>query len=422
MNIQLFNPPVFYYSGFHYRMLPTMSLPTLSAVFNKAGHHCEVVDLEALQISPDQVRERMTQQKGRWADVIGLTALTITKRGLRETIAAIRDAGFEGRIMVGGVLAKLEPETVLGYGADLVVIGECEGNIVQLVESGAVGIHKGEPMDLDRLPQPDWEHHNPAPKDYIGNTSLLRPNPGITMWTRGCPYSCIFCSNIVFGGKPTRYRKSVDIGIEMRHLKEIGCERIYVYDDELVGTKIPDGWMEDIADWMEPLKLMWVTQGRCSKKFITPELMRTVKRAGCQVIFWGVESFSQRILDAVHKHTTPDDIWHTLRVARDAGIENAVFTMIGNYTETEEDLAITRDALAKAYNEGLIQYRQTTVCTPMPGTELQRIYEEKGWYTEPPDGGRQMLQVTQPTHWLSAQQINDWLIRYAEACPPGIPA
>lgn len=422
MNIQLLSPPIFYYSGFNYRMLPTMSLPALSAIFNQAGHHCEVVDLEALQITPDQVKERMIQQKGRWADVIGLTALTITKRGLRETIAAIREAGFEGVIMVGGVLAKLEPETIIGYGADLVVIGECEGNIVSLLESGARGIQQGEVMDIDLLPLPDWEHHNPAPKSYIGNTSLLRPYPGIAMWTRGCPYSCIYCSNIIFGGRQTRYRKPAMVDAEMRKLKEIGCERIYVYDDELVGTKQPDGWMEEIADRIEPLGLMWVTQGRCSMKYITPSLMANVKRAGGQVVFWGVESFSQKVLDAVHKHTNPESIWHTLRVSREAGIDNAVFTMIGNYTETEDDLQITYDALKKAYADGLIQYRQTTVCTPMPGTEMQSIYEKNGWYTEPPDGGRQMLQVTQPTPWLTGNQINYWLEKFAEACPPGIPA
>ena len=120
----------------------------------------------------------------------------------------------------------------------------------------------------------------------------------------------------------------------------------------------------------------WVTQGRCNKRYITPELMADVKRAGCRTIFWGVESFSEKVLKAVKKHTTTEDIWHTLRVSRDAGIENGIFTMIGNYMETEEDLAMTRDAIAKAYQEGIIQYRQTTYCDAMEGTEFAEIQKQ----------------------------------------------
>ena len=48
MNIQLFNPPNFYYSGLYYRMMPPLGLPIISTLLGKAGHHVEVVDLEAL--------------------------------------------------------------------------------------------------------------------------------------------------------------------------------------------------------------------------------------------------------------------------------------------------------------------------------------------------------------------------------------
>jgi len=206
----------------------------------------------------------------------------------------------------------------------------------------------------------------------------------------------------------------------MRDLHRRGVRRVFVYDDELVGTRLPDGWMREIADGIEDLGLMWVTQGRCSKKHITPELMRDMKRAGCKAIFWGVESFSEKVLKAVKKAQTADDIWHTLRVARDAGIENGAFTMIGNYQETEDDLEITAEALGQAYREGLIQYRQTTVCTGMPGTELERIQRAEGWWVDPPQGGRQMLQINSETPWLTKEQIAYWQQRFADVCPVAI--
>lgn len=420
MNIQLFIPPVWYYGDMHFRMLPTLGLPILASVLKQAGHYVEVVDLEALGVTPGMLRERFAAQKSAWPDVVGFTGLYIAAQGLRECIRALRDAGFRGKIAVGGAFATMKPSEPLLYGADLVVTGECEGNVVELLENGT-GIQAGRPARIEDIPIPDWDHFRPHIKDYYGNMAMLRPNPGISMWARGCPYSCIFCSNNVFGHQATRRRPPAKIQTEMEDLKKRGCRHIYVYDDELFGTKQPLGWMKEIADRIQALGLMWVTQGRCSKKFITPELMADARRAGCKAIFWGVESFSQRVLDAMKKHLTPADIWHTLRVAREAGIENGIFTMIGNYQETENDLQETYTALRDAYNEDLIQYRQTTICTVMPGTELERIQKREGWYQEPPNTGRDLLRPYD-TPWLKGERMQYWQQKMFEACPVGIPS
>ena len=162
----------------------------------------------------------------------------------------------------------------------------------------------------------------------------------------------------------------------MKALKAQGVLNVFVYDDEMVGMKQPHNWMRDIADLIEPLGLRWLCQGRCSEKHITPELIADMRRAGCHTVFWGVESFSPKVLKAMRKGTSMADIWHTLRVARAGGLNNAVFTMLGNYLETDEDLEMTADALKQAYDEGLVQSRQTTTCTPMEGTELARMAQE----------------------------------------------
>lgn len=421
MRVQLFNPSVWHYCGFHFRMMPPLSLPILAAVLNQAGHEAEVVDLEALHKSPADLEHAFRQQQEYWPDVIGMTGLTITAQGLRESIQALRNAGYDRRIVVGGIYATTNADEVLSWGADLVIKGECEGNLVRLLETGATGLREGEPMPINELPMPDWDHHEPEISTYSGNMAILRPNTGISMWTRGCPYNCIFCSNLIFGGQPTRCRPPANIGAEMADLKARGCRHVYVYDDELVGTKLPPRWMHDIADRIEPLRLTWVTQGRCSKRYITAELLQDMKRAGCRAVFWGIESFSQRVLDTVKKHLDVDDIWYTLRLAKEAGIENGVFTMIGNYGETPDDLEVTAEALGRAYREGLVDYRQTTACTPMPGTELARMAQTEGWYVDPPHGGRSMMYEYNATPWLSVAEINAWMRRFDEVCPVVIP-
>ena len=163
--------------------------------------------------------------------------------------------------------------------------------------------------------------------------------------------------------------------------------------------------------------MIWKAQGRCSTRYISVPLMEEAYAAGCRVIMWGVESFSQRVLDAMKKDCTVEDIWHSLACAKKAGIKNWVFTMIGNHGETEEDLRITAGGLRRGYQEGLIDFRQTTIVTALPGTEFWDIQEREGWLIDAPDTGPQMNQVYRDTPWLTRQQIRKWLRVFDTVCP-----
>lgn len=420
MRIQLFCAPSFYYGDCQFRMMPTLGLPILASVLNKAGHHTEVVDLEALMITPQKLQEAFRMQSSRWPDVVGFSALNVGAQGMKDCITFLRGVGFKGRIIAGGAFASHAPEQVREWGADLVVTGECEGNIVELLENAVTGITAGVPTSIENIPSPDWDHFTPDITTYSGNMALMRPNPGIAMWTRGCPYNCIFCSNVIFMHRRTRYRPPANIEIDMADLHKRGSKRIYVYDDELVGTKIPDGWMGEIADRIGGMDFQMITQGRCSQRFVTAELMKDVRRTGIKTIFWGVESFSPKVLDAMKKHTKPDDIWHTLRIAKEAGIDNGLFIMIGNYLEDDSDAAMTAEGLKRAYQEGLVDYRQSTVCTVMEGTQLEAIQKREGWYVEPNFAGRD-LRKAYGTPWLSAERIDYWQRIFNEVCPVSIP-
>jgi radical SAM superfamily enzyme YgiQ (UPF0313 family) len=416
MKITFFNPPVHHYAGIRFKMLPLIGLPTLTAWFNSHGHQAETHDLEAQEVNPTKFLYDFSIQHDVWPDVCGVTGLSISKRGMREIIQSIRNAGFKGTVVAGGVYATLYPQDPLDWGADLVITGECEGNVIKLIEDGAKGIHKGKPADITEIPAPDWSHFTPHITTYESNLRLLLPSPGISMWTRGCPWNCLFCGNAIFGGRPTRYRPPAHVEADMTQLRNMGVQNVYVYDDELIGTKLPDGWMKEIADRINPLGLYWLTQGRCSKKHITPEIIRDMLRAGGHTVFWGVESFSPKVLKAMRKGTSLEDIWYTLRTAREQGLNNAVFIMIGNYQETDEDLALTADALGAAYREGLIQMRQTTICSPMEGTEMARLAEKEGWYVPAPEMDPFMLQHS-ATPWLSVDRMNYWMAKFDEVCP-----
>lgn len=418
MRVQLFNPSVWWYQGTHYRMNPPLGLPILASVLHQAGHEAEVVDLEAIQRTPAQLEEAFSRQPGAWPDVVGFTALTASSRGAQECIAAIRRAGYDGRIVVGGVHATLYPEVALGWGADLVVTGECEGNIVALLEDGATGVHRGLPAQIEDIPSPAWRHHAPSPSEYHGNSPHLIGRQGITMWSRGCPHNCIMCGNTIFHSK-TRYRPIPNIVAELRELQAFNIQSLFVYDDELIGQRLPDGWAEGLAAHVGPLGFAWKCQGRASRRYIDEVTLRMFRRAGCRVIMWGLESFSQTTLNHMRKGTKVEDNWHSLRMAKQAGIDNWVFSMIGNYGEGEDEVRATQEALAQAYREGLVDYRQTTVVTALPGTPLWQRQHDEGWYVPAPETGPQMHQVYASTPWLSGERIAYWLQRIEDTCPAG---
>lgn len=421
MTIQFFNPPVNHYQGVHYRMNPPLNLPTLVAWLRREGIHAEAVDLEALGYSPQTFASTFASQRSAWPDAIGVTCLSSQHRGARELVEVIRGCGYRGTVLIGGVHATIESEETMAWpGVDTVVRGECEGNIIDVLTSGRRGIVDGLPPNISDVPAPAWEYMTPKPDYYWGNAPHLTKPEGITMWTRGCPYQCTFCGNAIFSPQRKRWRPIQNIMSELTKLKDYGTKSLFVYDDELVGVKSPEGWYDELADRIGQLGYEFKTQGRCSRKFITLDVLGAMQRAGCRAVMWGVESFSQKVLSTLGKGTTVEDNWHTLRLAASIGIRNFVFTMIGNAEEGEDELAETARALGQAYKEGLVQYRQTTVVTAVPHTKLWHRQKREGWYHEPPEAGPQMHQVYQDTPWLTGERIAYWRQKFDEVCPVGV--
>lgn len=423
MRILLINPPVNYYTGINLRLNPTLALPYISAMLKKAGHRCAIVDMEALRMDLSGVK-MVFDRFHRPPDVIGLTALTASERGCREIIAKIREYGYEGRIIVGGAHASLFPKETLEWeGVDTVVTGECEGNVVEIFEKEIDGIVQGVPLPIDQLPIPDWSTHIPSFGDYHGNPPFLLRPEAISMWSRGCPHRCTFCGNPIFGHQKTRFRPPSSIEDEVSYLKNsLGIKSLFVYDDELAGARTPNGWIDSLEERLSPIGMVWKCQGRCSAKYVTPEVMKKFYNMGCRAIMWGVESFSQKVLDYMKKDVKVEEIWSTLRASKEAGILNWVFTMLGNYGETEKDVILTLNGLYDAYQEGLIDFRQTTVVTAMPGTELEKTQKEEGWYHSPPESGPLMYQTYHDTPWLSASKIEYYLRKFENVCPANVTA
>jgi len=419
VKIRLYNPPVFYYSNVHYRMNPPLGLPILAAVLDEAGHDVRVIDLEAQMVTPTRLAEAYADASRAgisWPDAVGLTVTVHNERGARESVAALRGVGYAGQILVGGPQVTVNPGVWRGSSA-VGVEGEAEGNIVEIVTEQAFdGWWEGEGLPIEYVPAPLWSKHTPQPTQYGGNEPNIGRPEGIAMWSRGCPHNCIFCGNPVFGHQKIRRAPPENVRRDMLQLKELGCKTAFVYDDELVGVGGKHhAWLRGACEAVADLGLTWKCQGRVSSRWVDADTLGSMAAAGCRAIMWGVESFSDEVLGALRKGTSERDIWDTLRVARDAGIGNWLFLMVGNYQESAKELAYTEKQITKAVAEGLVQWRQVTVCTPIAGTELYSKAKEDGWLVEAPQTGPQMAQDYASTPWLSQREIKHWRQRLLSA-------
>jgi len=418
MKVQLFNPSVHHYMGVHYRLNPPLGLPIIAAVLERAGHSAEVWDLEALRISPRELAQAFGSQKDNWPDAVGFTVTTQNRRGARESVEALRGIGYDRPILVGGPGVALNYVSCAKWGT-IAVVGECEGNVINCFESAAAiqasqtksidfTVLLGESMPIEDIPSPLWTKHHPRPREYGGNAPKIGHPEGISMWSRGCPHQCVFCSNPLFKTQRIRYRPPRNVYEDMAELKRLGVRSVFVYDDELVGTnRRQSEWLKEVCALIAPLGLTWKCQGRCNRR-MTSDVLQAMYDAGCRAIMWGVESFSDKVLKAIKKGTTEEDIWHTLRLAREADIGNWIFLMVANYQETVADLRHTEQQMKKAREEGLAQWRQVTVCTPEPGTELWDLAKAEGWLVELQETGPQMAQAYFSTPWLSRREIAHW--------------
>ncbi|MBC7400681.1 MAG: B12-binding domain-containing radical SAM protein [Mucilaginibacter sp.] len=274
-------------------------------------------------------------------------------------------------------------EEYLKEGADYVIIGEAEQTLLELVnhiklgETGAEFIpglayigydgkaHKtsARPVlkDLDSLPLPAWDlvDIEPYRDSWLKNVGYFSINMGTT---RGCPFKCNWCAKPIYGNRYNS-RSPQNVIAELKMLKErFPVDHIWFCDD-IFGLK--PGWVIAFAQLMqqENLRTRFKIQSRADL-LVDEELVAALAAAGCENVWIGAESGSQKILDAMDKGTTIEQIHVATRAMKKAGIKPSFFIQFGYPGEDRTDIAKT----IKMINELLPFEIGISVSYPLPGT------------------------------------------------------
>ncbi|MBN9483281.1 MAG: radical SAM protein [Bacteroidetes bacterium 43-93] len=275
--------------------------------------------------------------------------------------------------------------------ADYIIIGEAEQTLLELLaklgnkESDVEGvkglayqqdgnIHRtgARPVmnNLDSLPLPAWDLVNVA--DYrnawMQSTGYFSMNVGTT---RGCPFKCNWCAKPIYGNRYNA-RTPEHVVSELKMLKErYHFDHIWFCDD-IFGLK--PGWVKRFAELVneEGLKFRFKIQSRADL-LLKDEQIQYLADAGCEVVWMGAESGSQRILDAMDKGTTVEQIAEATRLLKLHGIKPAFFLQFGYLGETKEDIQMTLDMVKRLLPADL----GISVSYPLPGTGFYEKVKEQ---------------------------------------------
>ena len=373
------------------RMKPYPPLATLLAasVLRERGHDVTLFDA-MLADGVDAFRAALAATEPGIVAIVEDSFNYITKMctvRLREaTIVMIAAARARGcRVLVNGSDSTDHPTRYLDAGADAVLLGEGEGTLAEAVElwsadpgaslASVAGLAlRGEDggititapragaRDLDALPIPAWDlvDADAYRRAWCGAHGRLSWN---MVTSRGCPYGCNWCAKPVFGRRYAQ-RSPASVAVEMRRLKDDVAPDHVWFADDIFG--LTARWIGAFATELHARDASIPFMIQCRADLITPAVARALADAGCEEVWMGVESGSQRILDAMDKGTTVAEVHAATRALKSHGVRACWFLQLGYPGEQWDDVLATRDLVRELWPDDV----GVSVAYPLPGTKF----------------------------------------------------
>ncbi len=394
LKIALIVPNLRYKKGYLWSVLPSRGLLSLAAALQKEGHSVQYIDADIDNLSNKEIVGLLLNFA---CDVVGITMNTFQAKAAIDLAKAIKKRRQDIKIIVGGPHpSALKKNILIDYPwIDIVCKGESEETIVELAQAIAdskalskiegISYRTGDNIyenadrklirDINQIPFPAYALAGDL-KRYPGAQPVLKPPSMHIMASRGCPFHCIFCTKSVWGNT-VRFRTPQNITDEVEFLhRRFGINEIFFQDDTMnlnrkwflsVCTEIITRGLNKEMAFKAPF--------RVDSKLLDEECLLKAKEAGFWIIFYGVESGNQQVLDTIKKGTTIKEIKRAFELTHRAGIKTIAAFMVGNVDDTKETIEDSV-RLAKEMKPTVFGF---SIATPLPGTFFYEIAKEKKW-------------------------------------------
>lgn len=339
------------------KMLPDIhiGLASLAAVLENESMDVKVIDNNLLELDTAQLVERITVIQ---PSVVGINCDLVTINSVAELVSALKHIRVP--VVVGGPEANIHPgETFTKTNPDYCVYGEAERTLPQLCR--ALQEHGSSPKAMQAIrglvyrtdgnttvitpPQPLIEDLDTLPflalhafdlSGYRRTDRFLSVSPVDSLFTsRGCPFHCSFCSNETAWGNRWRAMSAPRIADEIEYMmKRYGTRGVYFKDDIFT---LDRKRVHDLCALIRKrhLNIKWACESRADS--LDDELVRDMRSAGCEAVWFGVESGSQRMLDQLGKGVTLSRIRESFQLCKKHKLTTGASIMIGIPGETPDE-------------------------------------------------------------------------------------
>ena len=418
MKVLLINPPQIFFSGSDE---PAGNLPLglmyIAAVLDKAGYKTEILDSFMISnslkrngettkvgMSFDQIKQEICRRK---PDVVGIAGpFTCQIENSVEISNLTKQIDPSILTVVGGPHVTIVPKEFLeeAKNVDIAVAGEGEYTMLDIAQyfegkkqlneilgiayrkNGEIRVNSARPFikNLDELPYPAYDLVNMelylSPRN-IGYRSFR--DRAISMITsRGCTFNCCFCSVHLHMGREFRAHSASYVLDHVQYVvKKFNVKNIFFEDDNLTFNLAR---FEAICDGLiaKEIRIGWETPNGVRADCLNLNLLKKMKKSGCQSVFFGVESGDQKILDhVICKSLDLDRVVEVAKICRDIGLKTGAFYIIGFPGEKKEDMQKTVDfalRLKRDFDVGMHLF----YATPSFGTRLFKECKAKGYIQE----------------------------------------
>ena len=373
MKILLINPvirQIFKDQATDYEPLGLCSLAAM--IIDK--HEVQILDGSSKGLLYDEITDNIKNFK---PDIIGISLpYSLLIKQVKELADYIKDNFPDIKIVLGGNVATfLAEDLIKNRAVDIIILGEGEITFKELVDV----LSKKDDNLLEKINGICFKTKNnevtftPA-REIIENLDIL-PLPSRNLLknrtfyertiitSRGCPYGCIYCSTSSFFKKyRTRSIPNIIKEIESLYCNNIkyGTENVTFVDDIMT---LDQDRLENLCSALAKLGISWNCSARIEN--MNESILMKMKESGCNGIFFGVESGSQRILKILKRSYTPDDVLRITNLCHKIGINTKSAFIIGLPYETKEDLDLTFKLIEKIPDTYIF-----SMFTALPGTPV----------------------------------------------------
>lgn len=388
MNVVLINPRPTGRGMNEATIEPPVGLGYIAAMLEQEGYRCSIIDAQVLRLTDEEVLRRVTGDAG----LVGITVNSFTVSAAANLARLLRERSA-AKIVLGGPFPTAAPEPALRQiSCDGVIRGEGEYAFAQVAANIAAGrlFFDGEisgachldqdgtlvssPVkridDPDNLPFPAY-HLLPPLRSYASRSRKKPVGPLIT--SRGCAFTCSFCSKDVFQRRVT-FRSAENVLREVDHLvSRYGVRQLDILDDNFAQNRAR---LEEILDGLierdYPLAVNMQTGIRT--ELLDEAVLKKMKRAGVFKIAFGVESADEGVLNLHRKKLDLGRVEETVRTAKRLGFVVYGFFIVGLPGETEDAFQKTL-AFARRNNFDVANF---CMALPFIGTDLFSMVKERG--------------------------------------------